>query len=375
MANWGLIANATAGAPRDALVDLLAEAAAQEQKKYARAGTDLTRSLDTRRVAATELGETTKARELDMKAADTARADSDWQAAYDQSPAYLQLGLRLKRAGLSPSIDAKDLEMSPEHQAALARADALAKELRAADSQAARDLVLHKYRMQEQQARPSAESLVQAVDPTTGKSIWVPKSDAAGMESGKARQISVVERTAAGFFNRMLEAEKNARAVEDNQKDRDLVMQGGIPLVPNALTNWLQTPAGQQYQQAQRTYTEARLRKESGAAIPQSEFDTDRNTNFRIAGDSPEVLAQKRKSRLQTMRGIANSAGRALEEYYGEGTKIDDLLKQFETGGAAAVPADVADALKGQKPGRYTLSDNSVWVVKSDGSISKGGSE
>lgn len=147
------------------------------------------------------------------------------------------------------------------------------------------------------------------------------------------KPVSGEERKVVGFFQRMLEAEKNARAVEDKLSPQDV---GAMSYVPNWLENWIKTPEGQQYTQAQRTYTEARLRKESGAAIPTSEYENDRATNFRAANDKPETLKQKRASRVTMLRGIGNASGRALQEYYGEGATLDDLLKEFADAPQAA---------------------------------------
>lgn len=146
------------------------------------------------------------------------------------------------------------------------------------------------------------------------------------------------EKTALNYFNRMLQAERDARAVEDQVGGWDAALPD-VPGVPNMLENFLHSAAGQKYQQAQRAYTEARLRKESGAAIPQSEFDTDRRTNFKVAGDAPDLMKQKRGMRLETMRGIGNSAGRALQEFYGDDATLESLLAEFAdkptSGGAA----------------------------------------
>lgn len=141
-----------------------------------------------------------------------------------------------------------------------------------------------------------------------------------------ARPVTGAERQTLNFFNRMLEAERNARKVEDKLGGGDLAAQ---QYAPGWMENWLQSPEGQAYTQAQRTYTEARLRKESGAAIPPAEFETDRKTNFRVSGDSKDLLPQKRSSRLVTMRGLGNASGRALQEFYGENATIDDILKEF----------------------------------------------
>lgn len=144
-----------------------------------------------------------------------------------------------------------------------------------------------------------------------------------------ARPSLGTERNTLNYFNRMLEAERNARAVEGQIGDRDAALSGGIPLLPNFVENFLKTDAGQKYTQAQRMFTEARLRKESGAAIPTSEYENDRRTNFRDVGDKPETLKQKRASRLQTMRGIGNASGRALQEFYGDDASLDSILKEF----------------------------------------------
>lgn len=151
---------------------------------------------------------------------------------------------------------------------------------------------------------------------------------------GGTRPSIGAEKNALNFFNRMLEAEKNARAVEDKLSPRDVAAS---EYAPAFLENWLKSPEGQAYTQAQRTFTEARLRKESGAAIPQGEYDTDRKTNFRVAGDKD--LTQKRGSRLQLLRGLGTSAGRALQEFYGEGATLDNLLRDFAPAAAGgAVP-------------------------------------
>jgi len=142
-----------------------------------------------------------------------------------------------------------------------------------------------------------------------------------------ARPSVGAERQTLNYFNRMLQAEKDARRVEDKLGGSDLAAQ---QYAPGWLENWIQSEEGQQYTQAQRSYTEARLRKESGAAIPPHEFDSDRKTNFRIAGDKgPDVMKQKRGMRLQTLRGIGNASGRALQEYYGADSSLEGLLKEF----------------------------------------------
>ena len=59
----------------------------------------------------------------------------------------------------------------------------------------------------------------------------------------------------------------------------------------------------QQYLQAERQFIESYLRKDSGAAISAGEYDNARQAYFPQAGDSPEVIQQKRAAR----RNVINS--------------------------------------------------------------------
>ena len=82
--------------------------------------------------------------------------------------------------------------------------------------------------------------------------------------------------------------------------------------------NVIQTPAQQSYRQAQRAFTEARLRKESGAGIPQGEYTADAQTYFAVPGDTPAIIAQKRQARGAVLDGLKFSAGKAYGEFYGD---------------------------------------------------------
>lgn len=75
--------------------------------------------------------------------------------------------------------------------------------------------------------------------------------------------------------------------------------------------NDLQTEEGQQYNQALRQFTAARLRKESGAAISQSEIEESIKTYFPWPGDKEPVLKQKRDARQALMNSLKGEAGQA----------------------------------------------------------------
>lgn len=103
------------------------------------------------------------------------------------------------------------------------------------------------------------------------------------------------------------------RAEEANSQIEHL-MNGGynpasITTVRDKLPGWMggnfiSTPEGQQYKQAKTNFMTAVLRKESGATIQPSEFATADAQYFPVAGDSPEVIAQKRQNRETAMRLI-----------------------------------------------------------------------
>lgn len=132
-----------------------------------------------------------------------------------------------------------------------------------------------------------------------------------------------VERRVGGFFNRAKQAD------EDLQNTEEGIAQSGLTaqLWREWMPNFLQTTEGQQYTAAQRAFTEARLRKDSGAAIPEQEFKNDRQTYFVQAGDSAETVKQKQRARAAILASLARESGRALREHYGD--EADSLIAGY----------------------------------------------
>ena len=171
------------------------------------------------------------------------------------------------------------------------------------------------------------------------------------------------DRNTLNYFRRMLEAEKSARAVEDKlSTTRDLIPPD-VPMVPEIMENFIRTPEGQSYTQAQRMFTEARLRKESGAAIPENEFINDRRMNFRMPGDTPKTITQKRKARLETMRGIGNASGKALKEFYGDDADLNSILQELESV-SPTTPAGLSVGTLGIVDGVPAIWDGQNWVER-----------
>jgi hypothetical protein len=82
------------------------------------------------------------------------------------------------------------------------------------------------------------------------------------------------------------------------------------------MPNYLQSPDQQMYRQAQRQFSEARLRKESGAAISAKEYESDAKTYFAQPGDSPAVIKRKQESRQKVLDGLKFGAGKAYDEFF-----------------------------------------------------------
>jgi hypothetical protein len=83
-----------------------------------------------------------------------------------------------------------------------------------------------------------------------------------------------------------------------------------IPIFGGALTS----PEFKQYDQARRTFVNAILRRESGAAIAESEFESANQQYFPQPFDTPEVIAQKRAAReLATTMMLAASGPNATQ--------------------------------------------------------------
>lgn len=198
------------------------------------------------------------------------------------------------------------------------------------------------------------ERLVQVAGPN-GTAIWVRESEAIGKPAAQAaRSVTGSERQTLAYYNRAKDASEtitkptaDGTSLEDRVAKSGLGTQIGLQYAPNLL----QTKDQQAYRQAQRAFTEARLRKESGAAIPTAEYENDSKTYFAQPGDTPDVIAQKRQARQVVLDGLKFGAGKAYGEFYGETTSP-----------AAPRVGDVKTFPNGRK-GRW---DGTGWEAVSD---------
>lgn len=79
--------------------------------------------------------------------------------------------------------------------------------------------------------------------------------------------------------------------------------------VPFGIGRALMTSEYQQFDQAQRNFINATLRRESGAVISDAEFDNARKQYFPQPNDTPETLAQKTQNRRRAIEEFAGGAG------------------------------------------------------------------
>jgi len=124
---------------------------------------------------------------------------------------------------------------------------------------------------------------------------------------------STAERSSFKFWERGTDAEKVLSEYEP------LIMKYGLmnQVRLNNAPNLLQSEDMQIYNQAQRQFTEARLRKDSGAAIPEAEFENDRVMYFVQPGDTQETIKRKKAARESTLNALARESGKAYTESYG----------------------------------------------------------
>lgn len=77
---------------------------------------------------------------------------------------------------------------------------------------------------------------------------------------------------------------------------------------PFGLGNYIVSSQYQQFDQAQRDFINAVLRRESGAAISESEFQNARKQYLPQPGDGPDVIAQKAENRRLAVQSLHQSA-------------------------------------------------------------------
>ncbi len=122
----------------------------------------------------------------------------------------------------------------------------------------------------------------------------------------KTKPLTESEGNATGFGMRMVAANSIINDLEDSGFD----LTNPLNLLANTrITNYSAKPEARKVQQAKLNFMTAALRKESGAAISKSEFDTFDRQYFPQPGDDAQTAAQKRQARSLAIQALSAQAG------------------------------------------------------------------
>jgi hypothetical protein len=120
------------------------------------------------------------------------------------------------------------------------------------------------------------------------------------------------------YASRMMASEKVLRTIDaDVATDR---VQKALGTVSDKIGYNLRSPEFQKFDQAQRDFINATLRRESGAVISDAEFANARQQYFPQPGEGEAILKQKRANRMEAIRGIGAGAGQG----YRPDSKFDE---------------------------------------------------
>ena len=184
-----------------------------------------------------------------------------------------------------------------------------------------------------QQAHPRAESSGSSLPKPPSGYRWTPDGNLAPIAGGPADparkgaggtvitnpdgsttiipagKANTQELNNAGFYQRMVQADKDLSSLENQGYDptniRDKLTAGGS-------LNALSSADGQKYHQAAMNWVRANLRKESGAAIGAAEAEQEFRNYFPQIGDSDAVIAQKAQMRQVVEDAMRTAAGPAI---------------------------------------------------------------
>ncbi len=123
------------------------------------------------------------------------------------------------------------------------------------------------------------------------------------------------EQTVAEYAARLEQAEPTLDSLTDKiSKMNPLLFEAQLKL-----PSWAESTEIQQYKQAASNFVNAKLRRESGAVISPTEFTEARSQYLPVAGDSQEVLDQKKANRDLVLASLKKAAGNAY-------SSVSDLL-------------------------------------------------
>jgi hypothetical protein len=145
---------------------------------------------------------------------------------------------------------------------------------------------------------------------------WTDDGNLSPIPGGPAEKPTETQRVTAGYADRMEQSAKelNKFGEEFNlnwweQKGSGIGAKSFLGRLMGNFQNTLRSPEGQEYLAYANDWIRAKLRRESGAAIPPDEWQGEWETYFPAVGDSLEVLKAKAKLRAQAEKSMRATAG------------------------------------------------------------------
>jgi hypothetical protein len=135
---------------------------------------------------------------------------------------------------------------------------------------------------------------------------------ASGVVPGTEKAPSHDQGLVAGFARRLDASNAILDELDSKGESNPGVISnitGNLPVVGNVLSS----ENRQRLEQAKREFITAQLRRESGAAISDTEFSTGDKMYFPQPGDGPDVLKQKAASRRLARDNMVGASGRAYQ--------------------------------------------------------------
>jgi ATP-dependent helicase YprA (DUF1998 family) len=152
--------------------------------------------------------------------------------------------------------------------------------------------------------------------------------------SAADKPLTGAQHLAFGYGTRMQQANNIIVGLEESGFSPSK-LQGALP-------NFFKSQSQQQFEQAQRNFINATLRRESGAAIAESEFESAEKQYFPQPGDKQETLEQKAENRDLIISNMLKEAGQQTGEQDVESFRTqlrggEILVRELSTGNIMAI--------------------------------------
>ena len=167
--------------------------------------------------------------------------------------------------------------------------------------------------------------------PPQGFTYNNPQSPAEGVSRIPGTQFPQASATMAGYANRMVKADQ---ALDTLSKQGVNPSTWGMYLsqsMPGG--GYMLDPGQQAYQQAQADWVRAKLRKESGAVISNSEMASEIRTYFPQPGDSAKVIEQKAQARKTAEENLIQESQGAYQSMFGQTPATDPVVDRIQSAG------------------------------------------